>query len=144
MTATAPLPQTDTASSSKPQIEATKDGNVNTVKGPAIEPKKEPVSQPQQTKAADKENNTDFQLADILRVTGQFADFSTGQNSSLICDCCSPAGSDDLLCIICGAALGEVEEEVELVATLSCDDCGSTMESDEIFCPSCGSATFGA
>lgn len=140
-----PAPQTDNVSF----FEAAKDSAVNTVKKRSVEPKKEPASESQQTNVFGKDGNTDFQLAEILRVTGQFSDFSTGQGSSSICtDCGSPAGGDDLFCIICGATLeevnGEALEEVELAIQLSCDDCGSAIESDEIFCPSCGSATFGA
>ena len=102
----------------------------------------EPVAEPLQTKAFDKDSSADFQLADILRVTGQLADFSTFHASTSICgDCGSLASSEDLFCITCG---GPLEEEVEGEASLSCGDCGETIVSDEIFCPSCGSAIFGA
>jgi double zinc ribbon protein len=107
----------------------------------AFAPVKEKDCEPQQTNAFNKDSSADFQLAEILRVTGQLADFSALRDSSSICgDCGSPASSEDLFCITCGGPLGEVE----LVASLSCGDCGETIVSDEIFCPSCGSAMFGA
>ena len=102
----------------------------------------EPVAEPPQPKPFDRDGSADFQLAEILRVTGQLADLSTIHDSSSICgDCGSLASSEDLFCITCG---GSLEEEIERAALLSCGDCGATVVSDEIFCPSCGSAMFGA
>ncbi|HST22256.1 MAG TPA: zinc ribbon domain-containing protein, partial [Blastocatellia bacterium] len=102
----------------------------------------EPVAETPQTKTFNKDSSADFQLADILRVTGQLAGFPTIHDSTSICgDCGSLASSEDLFCITCGGSLGE---EVEYATPLSCSDCGETIVSDEIFCPSCGSAMFGA
>ena len=107
----------------------------------AFEPVKERASEPQHINAFNKDGSADFQLTELLRVTGQLADFSTGHGSSSICgDCGSPASSEDLFCVTCGGSLGEDE----LLASPSCGDCGETIVSDEIFCPSCGSAMFGA
>ena len=101
----------------------------------------EPVAEPLQTTAFDQTSSADFQLAEILRVTGQLSDLSAKHDSSSVCvDCGSSADSEDVFCSNCGGAL----EEVERATSLSCSDCGSTIVSDEIFCPSCGSAMFGA
>ena len=115
-------------------IDSSQHSPVETAEPPAL-------YESQQTNAFDKDNSADFQLAELLRVTGQLADFSAAQDLSLTCeDCGSPAGSEDLFCITCGSPL----EEVERAPSLSCGDCGAVVASDEIFCPSCGSAMFGA
>ncbi|HKS39246.1 MAG TPA: zinc ribbon domain-containing protein [Blastocatellia bacterium] len=101
----------------------------------------EPVAEPSQAKPFDKDSSTDFQLAEILRVTGQLSDLSTKHDWLSVCvDCGSPADSEDVFCCNCGGSL----EEIERAASLSCSDCGEMIVSDEIFCPSCGSAIFGA
>jgi len=103
------------------------------------EPAREPASEPQRVNAFDKNDSADFQLAEILRVTGSLANFPTKQavaSALLACaECGSLNESEDVFCITCGGLL----EEAERAPLFSCDDCGSEVSVDEIFCPSCGS-----
>jgi len=110
----------------------------------ASEPAHEPAFEPQRVNASDRNDSADFQLAEILRVTGPLANFPTKQavaSALLVCaECGSLNESDDVFCITCGGLL----EEAGRAPLFSCDDCGSEVSADEIFCPSCGSVMPGA
>lgn len=77
--------------------------------------------------------------------------------SEVICASCGElTAADDLLCIACGAFIGDIGSEVPFEAVpepepqpepedvyagpqiLTCSDCGSEVTPDELFCPSCG------
>lgn len=75
-----------------------------------------------------------------------------GPNEVICADCGAVSNGDDLLCIGCGAFLGEFNEnaslteaalpEVEVVpqppTVPTCADCGEEVTPDEVFCPGCG------
>src|SRR6185503_19254781 len=98
----------------------------------ASEPAREPASEPQRVSAFDKNDSADFQLAEILRVTGPLANFPTKQAASsalLVCaECGSLNEAEDVFCITCGGLL----EEAKRAPLFSCDDCGSEVSADEI------------
>ena len=100
-----------------------------------------PVFAPLQARAFDQSGSLDFNLAEILRVTGPLPSLSTKQAAASVLSVCPECGSsadtEEMFCITCGGLLEEAPAAAK--AVLSCDDCGSIVESDEIFCPSCGS-----
>lgn len=114
-----------------------------------------------QSYAFDTDAVTDFQLAEILRVTGPLPGLPAKRDTNsvlLVCaECGSAADNGEMFCIDCGGLLEEAaapsmlleddlfscEETAAPSTPLSCDDCGSMVASDEIFCPSCGSVMSG-
>jgi RNA polymerase subunit RPABC4/transcription elongation factor Spt4 len=122
-------------------FQMTKESSVDAVKEIAPEPAREIDCAPAQTRAFDKTDNMDSQLAEILRITGPLASLAKTVSATSVCaNCGSPADEEEMFCITCGGLLDEPESEVALL----CDDCGSAIERDEIFCPSCGSVMPGA
>ena len=125
-------------------FELTEERVVETVEVEAPEPAREPTLDSPQAFAFDDGGNADFQMSDIIRVTGPLPGFLTKRDTAsvlLVCaECGSPADNEEMFCIACGGLL----EEAEAAVVLSCDECGSTVASDEIFCPSCGSVMPGA
>jgi hypothetical protein len=115
--------------------------------GPIIEPRESAIVVENQPPLVSKEAvDLDIDVVEAPRVTERSGQITCGE-------CGAVSSGDDLLCIGCGAFLGEFNGdgdpaqeptpvEQEPMVPL-CADCAAEVIPDEVFCPSCGAVLAG-
>jgi hypothetical protein len=112
---------------------------------PAAEIMFKAYATPERQEPAELESVFDAEPEDVAPV-------EAAPDQVVCADCGSVSNRDDLLCIGCGAFLGEFDESAPVVeapiieveaavvepAVPTCADCGEEVTAEEVFCPGCG------